>query len=194
MVWGPAWNRTAVKISYSRPDGSRAGRRGDFHDGRDARMAAPVCRGVLAHGSPHRRNALRWTHIVALDQASEKWRPVTEARWDHERFAIHVWRSVRATGDTKTRKSRRSLGLPKRCVRSTGTRSGPSCCTARKRWTASSPKASPEASAGGRHAPTASAILTSAVRFSEGFAGPGESVMNRLSRPFGALAVLDVHV
>ena len=37
--------------------------------------------------------------------------------WDHERFAIHVWRSVRATGETKTRKSRRTLALPKRCVR-----------------------------------------------------------------------------
>lgn len=27
-----------------------------------------------------------------------------------------VWRSVRATGDTKTRKSRRTLELPRRCV------------------------------------------------------------------------------
>ena len=61
--------------------------------------------------------ALRWTHIVALEQTSGKWRSVTEVGWDHERFAIHVWRSVRATGDTKTRKSRRTLGLPKRCVR-----------------------------------------------------------------------------
>src|SRR5262249_34451746 len=30
--------------------------------------------------------------------------------------SIDVWRSVRATGDTKTRKSRRTLGMPKRCV------------------------------------------------------------------------------
>jgi integrase len=29
---------------------------------------------------------------------------------------IMVWRSVRATGDTKTRKSKRSLALPARCV------------------------------------------------------------------------------
>nr|WP_281170559.1 site-specific integrase [Actinokineospora enzanensis] len=29
---------------------------------------------------------------------------------------VTVWRSVRAGGDTKTRKSRRSLALPKRCV------------------------------------------------------------------------------
>ncbi|AEV87192.1 integrase [Actinoplanes sp. SE50] len=31
--------------------------------------------------------------------------------------AIHVWHSVRAHGDTKTKKSRRSLALPVRCVR-----------------------------------------------------------------------------
>ena len=61
--------------------------------------------------------ALRWTHIAAPDPAIGKWRPVTEAGWSHDRFAIHVWRSVRAVGDTKTRKSRRTLGLPKRCVR-----------------------------------------------------------------------------
>jgi integrase len=29
---------------------------------------------------------------------------------------IEVWRSVRATGDTKTRRSRRTLALPRRCV------------------------------------------------------------------------------
>lgn len=29
---------------------------------------------------------------------------------------IHVWRSVRAGGDTKTRKSRRTLAMPHRCV------------------------------------------------------------------------------
>jgi len=31
--------------------------------------------------------------------------------------SLHVWRSVRAHGDTKTRKSRRTLALPARCVR-----------------------------------------------------------------------------
>jgi hypothetical protein len=30
--------------------------------------------------------------------------------------SIAVWRSVRAGGDTKTRKSRRTLALPTRCV------------------------------------------------------------------------------
>jgi integrase len=41
-----------------------------------------------------------------------QWRPVPEAGFDHERFAIYVWRSVRANGDTKTEKSRRTLELP----------------------------------------------------------------------------------
>ena len=40
------------------------------------------------------------------------WTPVIEAGFDHERFAIYVWRSVRADGDTKTEKSRRTLELP----------------------------------------------------------------------------------
>lgn len=42
-------------------------------------------------------------------------------RWDHLRLDaaqphIEVWRSVRSDGDTKTRKSRRTLALPARCV------------------------------------------------------------------------------
>jgi site-specific recombinase XerC len=37
---------------------------------------------------------------------------VTGAGFDHERFAICVWRSVRVNGDTKTEKSRRTLELP----------------------------------------------------------------------------------
>jgi integrase len=42
--------------------------------------------------------------------------PVREAGWDHEEFAIYVWRSVRLSGDTKTVLSRRTLMLPQRCV------------------------------------------------------------------------------
>jgi hypothetical protein len=40
------------------------------------------------------------------------WEPVIEAGFDHERFALYVWRSVRADGDTKTEKSRRTLEVP----------------------------------------------------------------------------------
>src|SRR5262245_50529549 len=61
--------------------------------------------------------ALSWNHIVAYDGDSGRLRPITEIGWGHGRFAVHVWRSVRASGDTKTRKSRRTLALSKRCVR-----------------------------------------------------------------------------
>jgi len=55
---------------------------------------------------------LRWDHVVAWVADDAAWAPVTEAGFGHERFAIYVWRSVRAGGDTKTRKSRRTLELP----------------------------------------------------------------------------------
>ena len=41
---------------------------------------------------------------------------MTQAGWEHDDFAVYVWRSVRQKGDTKTVKSRRSLKLPRRCV------------------------------------------------------------------------------
>lgn len=53
---------------------------------------------------------------------TEELRPLT---WDHVDLdgqgdavppSIEVWHSVRAGGDTKTRKSRRTLALPRRCV------------------------------------------------------------------------------
>jgi len=59
---------------------------------------------------------LRWDHVVAFDEERQAWIPVPEAGWNHKKFAIYVWRSVRAGGDTKTKKSRRSLALPKRAV------------------------------------------------------------------------------
>jgi integrase len=51
--------------------------------------------------------ALRWEH-VHLDQVGS-----VPAH-------IEVWRSVREDGDTKTRKSRRTLALPGRCVDACG--------------------------------------------------------------------------
>jgi integrase len=56
--------------------------------------------------------ALQWDHVVAWTDNTTDWRPVTEVGFDRERFAIYVWRSVRAGGDTKTEKSRRTLKLP----------------------------------------------------------------------------------
>jgi integrase len=56
--------------------------------------------------------ALRWDHVVAWVDDETGWQPVTEAGFDHDRFAVYVWRSVRADGDTKTEKSRRTLEIP----------------------------------------------------------------------------------
>ena len=55
---------------------------------------------------------LRWDHVVARDHDDAPWQPVTEAGFDHQEFALYVWRSVRVDGDTKTEKSRRTLKLP----------------------------------------------------------------------------------
>jgi integrase len=51
--------------------------------------------------------ALRWQH-VHLDGNSDARPPIPPH--------IEVWRSVRHGGDTKTRKSRRTLALPARCI------------------------------------------------------------------------------
>ncbi|MFI9843822.1 tyrosine recombinase XerC [Nonomuraea sp. NPDC051941] len=57
--------------------------------------------------------ALRWDHVVAWIPESKSWRPVTEVGFNYRKFAIYVWRADRDGGDTKTRKSRRTLELPK---------------------------------------------------------------------------------
>jgi integrase len=54
--------------------------------------------------------ALLWSHVVAWSDGER--RPVAEAGFDHDKFAVYVWRSVRAHGDTKTEESRRTLELP----------------------------------------------------------------------------------
>jgi integrase len=57
---------------------------------------------------------LRWDHVIAWTDG--QWHPVTSAKWEHEQFAVLVWRSVREDGETKTELSRRSLELPKVAV------------------------------------------------------------------------------
>ena len=61
-----------------------------------------LCTGVRTEEA----RALRWEHVDFGDPGSEPPRPASVA----------VWRSVRARGDTKTRKSRRTLGLPRLAV------------------------------------------------------------------------------
>ena len=76
-----------------------------------ARVAGPrinayvmlsLCTGVRTEEA----RALRWQHVDFGDPGGQPPRPASVA----------VWRSVRAKGDTKTRKSRRTLGLPQLAV------------------------------------------------------------------------------
>lgn len=78
----------------------------------DTRLEAYIVVSLLAG---LRTEALRWDHVVAW--VGGRWRPVTDAGFDHEQLAVFVWRSDRAGGDTKTPKSRRTLALPQGCVR-----------------------------------------------------------------------------
>ena len=77
-----------------------------------SRLHAYVVVSLLTGIRTEEARALRWSHVVAWVEDETGWRPVTEAGFDHDRFAIYVWRSVRANGDTKTEKSRRTLELP----------------------------------------------------------------------------------
>ena len=77
-----------------------------------SRLHAYIVVSLLTGIRTEEARALRWSHVVAWIEEEGGWRPVTEAGFDHERFAIYVWRSVRANGDTKTEKSRRTLELP----------------------------------------------------------------------------------
>jgi len=77
-----------------------------------SRLHAYIVVSLLTGIRTEEARALRWSHVVAWVEKEESWRPVTEAGFDNDRFAIYVWRSVRATGDTKTEKSRRTLELP----------------------------------------------------------------------------------
>ncbi|MET9336516.1 site-specific integrase [Nonomuraea sp. NPDC003804] len=80
------------------------------------RIRAYIVLSLLIGARTEELRALLWSHVVAYDAERGAWLPVADAGWDHEEFAIYVWRSVRQKGDTKTVKSRRSLKLPRRCV------------------------------------------------------------------------------
>ena len=77
-----------------------------------SRLHAYVVVSLLTGIRTEEARTLRWSHVVAWVNDDAGWRPVSEAGFDHDRFAIYVWRSVRANGDTKTEKSRRTLELP----------------------------------------------------------------------------------
>ncbi|GLZ14190.1 site-specific integrase [Actinomadura sp. NBRC 104425] len=81
-----------------------------------ARMRAYIVLSLLTGARTEELRALTWPHVVAFDERRQAWLAVAEVGWEHEGFAVHVWRSVRRKGDTKTKKSRRTLKLPRRCV------------------------------------------------------------------------------
>jgi integrase len=70
-------------------------------------MGAYIVLSLLTGARTEELRALTWAH-VNLDGDPGAMPPVPAH--------IMVWRSVRAGGDTKTRKSRRTLALPSRCV------------------------------------------------------------------------------
>lgn len=79
-------------------------------------MYAYIVLSLLTGARTEELRALRWSHVVAYDADRDAWLPVDVAGWARREFAVYVWRSVRKGGDTKTKKSRRSLKLPQRCV------------------------------------------------------------------------------
>ena len=73
--------------------------------------------GVLIKTAPNRLH----NYIVVSLLTGGRTEELRALRWDHVHLDaapphIEVWRSVRADGDTKTRRSRRTLALPARCV------------------------------------------------------------------------------
>jgi integrase len=80
------------------------------------RMRAYIVLSLLTGMRTEEVRALPWSHIVAYDADRQAWLSVEQFGWKETEYAVYVWRSVRSTGDTKTRKSRRTLALPQRCV------------------------------------------------------------------------------
>lgn len=72
-----------------------------------SRMYAYVVLSLLTGARTEELRALTWDHVDLVGDPDA--RPPVPPH-------LAVWRSVRAGGDTKTRKSRRTLVLPKRCV------------------------------------------------------------------------------
>jgi integrase len=72
------------------------------------RMHAYIVVSLLTGARTEELRALRWEH-VHLEGRSDITPPVPPF--------VEVWRSVRAGGDTKTMKSRRTIALPDICVR-----------------------------------------------------------------------------
>lgn len=73
----------------------------------DTAMYAYIVLSILIGARTEELRALTWDHVDLIGNPDAS-SPVPPS--------IMVWHSVRARGETKTRKSRRTLALPKRCV------------------------------------------------------------------------------
>ena len=91
------------------------------HEGRPSRaMTLDQAVSVLGQAGPGSQHRLAAYVVVSLLAGirTEEARALTWAEVDLDAGTVAVHRSVRAKGDTKTRKSRRVLKLPKRAVES----------------------------------------------------------------------------
>ncbi|TDC55581.1 site-specific integrase [Actinomadura sp. KC345] len=82
----------------------------------EPRIGAYIALSLATGARTEELRALAWDHVVTYVEKAPRWTPVHEAGWKHDAYAMYVWRSVRKKGDTKTRKSRRTLKLPRICV------------------------------------------------------------------------------
>jgi integrase len=80
-------------------------------------LYAYVALSLLTGVRTEEARALQWSHAVAWVESAGRWQSVTQAGFDHDKLAVYVWRSVRAGGDTKTKKSRRTLEVPDEVAR-----------------------------------------------------------------------------
>jgi integrase len=72
-------------------------------------MHAYIVLSLLIGARTEQLRALSWAHVDLDGQPEIDGRAAVPP-------SIMVWRSVRVGGDTKTKKSRRTLGLPQRCA------------------------------------------------------------------------------
>ena len=86
---------------------AEAGKLLDTAEADGSTMGTYIVLSLLTGARTEELRALTWAH-VDLHGQPEGVSPVPPH--------VMVWRSVRATGDTKTRKSRRTLALPRRCI------------------------------------------------------------------------------
>ena len=72
---------------------------------KDAPIYAYIVLSMLIGARTEELRALQWSEVDLVGKPNAEIPP-----------SVAVWRSVRADGDTKTKKSRRTLALPQRCV------------------------------------------------------------------------------